>query len=195
MNKRLLFFHLVFLLTICCWGQSLESFNIQRLDLNKKGMIVLGSWALVNLTSSPILASRSEGSRKYFHQMNGFWNTVNLTLAGVGYHTAASTDASVLLWSETLQAQHSMEKILLFNAGLDLAYMVGGLYLQQRAKDTAKNSDRLKGFGQSLVLQGAFLFVFDVGFYLFQHQYGKGLLKMVDHLAIGPMGLQLYFSL
>lgn len=195
MNKRLLLFHVVFVVSLTCWSQSLESFNTNRLDLNKKGMIVLGTWALANLASSPILASRAEGSRKYFHQMNGFWNTVNLTLAGVGYYTAATTDVSGLMLSETLQAQHSMEKILLFNAGLDLAYMAGGLYLQQRAKTTAKNKERLKGFGQSLVLQGAFLFVFDVGFYLVQNNHSKQLLKFVDELALGPMGVQFTFYL
>ncbi|MDW3191064.1 MAG: hypothetical protein R8G66_01830 [Cytophagales bacterium] len=125
--------------------------------------------------------------------MNGFWNTVNLTLAGIGYYSAATTDPSGLMLSETIQAQHSMEKILLFNAGLDLAYMAGGLYLQQRAKNT--NQNRLKGFGQSLVLQGAFLFVFDIGFYLVQNNHGKQLLKFVDELAISPMGVQFTFYL
>lgn len=195
MNKRFLIFHLVFFVTCICCAQPLESFNTKRLDLNKKGMIVLGSWALANLAASPILASRSNGSRKHFHQMNGYWNTVNAVLAGIGYYSASTNDPTGLLLSETLQAQHAMEKILLFNAGLDLAYLAGGLYLQQRAKSSRRNSDRLKGFGQSLVLQGTFLFVFDLGFYLIQNNHGKELLKFVDQLAINPTGVQFTFYL
>ncbi|MDW3191065.1 MAG: hypothetical protein R8G66_01835 [Cytophagales bacterium] len=44
MNKRLLLFQIAFLISVACWSQSLESFNTNRLDLNKKGMIVLGTW-------------------------------------------------------------------------------------------------------------------------------------------------------
>lgn len=195
MNRRLMLSHIALLVIYGCWAQPLEDFNIKRLELNQSGMIVLGSWALVNLVSSPVLASRSEGSRKYFHQMNGLWNTVNLTLAGIGYLSAARTDPAVLTLSESIKAQHTMEKILLFNTGLDLAYIVGGLYLQQRSKRGGGNSDRLKGFGQSIVWQGAFLFLFDMGFYWVQSSHGRELLKFVDRLAVGPSGIHFTFYL
>ncbi len=195
MNKRLLLFHAAFLMAWLSWSQPLEAFNSQRLELNQKGMIVLGTWAIANMASSPVLASRAEGSRKYFHQMNGFWNTVNLTLAGIGYYTSATTDPALLTLGESIKAQHAMEKILLLNAGLDLAYMIGGLYLQQRAKRSANHGDRLKGFGQSLVWQGGFLLLFDVGFYLLQSNHGKQILNFVDQLAIGPAGLRFTFYL
>lgn len=195
MNKRILLFQLAFFITMMGFSQSLEEFNTQRLNLNKQGMMVLGTWALVNLASSPILSSRASGSERYFHQMNGLWNTVNLTLAGIGYYTAATADPSVLSLSESMSAQFSMEKILLFNAGLDLAYITAGIYLQQRAKSSFNNRERFNGYGQSLVLQGAFLLVFDLGFYWFQNQHGKGLFNMVDQLAVGPTAVQLTWYL
>ena len=39
---------------------------------------------------------------------------------------------------------------------------MGGLYLTERAKRPDVNSDQLKGFGNSIMLQGAFLMVFDL---------------------------------
>jgi len=158
-------------------------------------MLVLGSWAVTNIALSPFLASRASGSQRYFHQMNGYWNGVNLVIAGLGYSTAITSDPNGLSLSESLSEQHSIEKILLFNAGLDLAYVAGGLYLQERSSRSTKNANRLKGFGQSLVLQGAFLFAFDVAFYLFQHQHGGELLKVVDQLAVSPTGFRLVWNL
>ena len=191
MDKRLFLFYCALFAALMCSAQSLENFNTDRLSLNQQGMIVLGSWAVANLVSSPILASRAEGSNRYFHQMNGYWNTVNLILAGAGFYSAMTTDAAGLTLLETIHAQQSMEKILLFNTGLDVAYMIGGLYLQERSKSAGKNKDRLKGFGRSLVLQGAFLFVFDLGFYVIQTRHGLGLGKFVDQLAVSPTGFQL----
>ena len=188
MNKRIILLHLALFAGLVCCSQSLEEFNRDRLDLNKKGMWVLGTWAVANLLSSPVLASRTEGSTRYFHQMNGYWNTVNLVLAGVGYYSAATTDAALLTFSETVKAQHTLEKILLFNAGLDLAYIAGGFFLQERAKTTSKHQDRLKGFGRSLILQGAFLFVFDLGFYWAQTHHGRELVKWMNTLSVGSVG-------
>lgn len=54
----------------------------------------------------------------------------------------------------------------MLNIGLDAAYMLGGAYLLERAKNNITNLDRFTGFGKSILMQGAFLFVFDIGFYM-----------------------------
>ena len=51
----------------------------------------------------------------------------------------------------------------LFNAGLDVGYMATGAYLWERG--IRKDSRGLKGYGQSLILQGGFLFTFDLIMY------------------------------
>ena len=43
--------------------------------------------------------------------------------------------------------------------------MLGGLYLTERSKNTKKAPERMKGFGKSILHQGAFLFVFDLSVY------------------------------
>lgn len=176
-------------------AQNLDVFNDERLQLTKKGLFVLGSWATANIAISPILANSTSGSEKYFHQMNGYWNGVNLVIAGLGYCSANKTDPNGLTLSQSLKEQQKLEKTLVFNAGLDLAYMAGGFYLQERAKNSKGNVDRLQGFGQSLVLQGGFLFAFDVVFYLVQKNHGAKIYNLVDNLAIHPSGFRIIWEI
>ena len=93
--------------------------------------------------------------------MNLAWNSVNLVIAGFGYYNALNAGSDLTLL-ETFAEQKGIENILLLNAGLDVGYMLGGLYLLERSKNVGKRQDILKGFGQSIILQGGFLFAFDV---------------------------------
>lgn len=187
MNKRAIGFVLTFGIVYLLSAQSLDTFNSERLDLNRKGMLVLSSWALANIISSPLLASRSSGSAKYFHQMNGYWNGVNLLIGGIGYYTAMTGDHSGLSIAETLKEQHRIEKILLLNTGLDVAYVTAGFFLKERG--WRKESERLKGFGNSLMLQGVFLFAFDLAFYFVHASHSKELNGFLRKLAVSPNGI------
>ena len=182
------------LMVSVAWSQSdLSDFNSDRLDINRKGMLVLGSWAVLNLASSPILASRTQGVERAFHQMNGYWNAVNLIIAGFGYYSAAHGPVGLSL-VETLQAQQSIEKILLFNTALDLGYITGGFLLRERSKSITKHRERLNGFGNSLLLQGGFLFVFDIALYLTHQNHAEGLFNWVDQLSVHPVGFSLIWK-
>jgi hypothetical protein len=139
----------------------LESFNAERLQINKTGMTILGTWAVSNMLIGGVQSFRTTGATQSFHQMNVGWNAVNLAIAGFGLYSALTTAPTSDLWS-SINAQKSIETTLLFNAGLDVGYMLGGLYLIERSKRGGENADRLLGFGRSVVLQGAFLFAFDV---------------------------------
>ncbi len=143
------------------WAQDLQGYITHEVNFRQTGMLVLGSWAAANIAGGLVLRVNTEGTTRYFHEMNAIWNTVNLGIATLGYFAAAklNTDMSAL---ELLKEQGKMDKILLFNAGLDLAYIAGGFWLQERSRNTANNPERLMGYGRSVVLQGAFLFAFDI---------------------------------
>lgn len=130
-------------------------------------MTILGTWALGNIAVGATLMGKREGEDKYFHQMNLGWGAVNVALAGFGYYTASKTDPATLDLYASMNAQHQLQKILLLNTGLDIGYMLGGAYLIEHSKNTAldKKPERLEGFGKSIILQGAFLFVFDLTTY------------------------------
>jgi hypothetical protein len=53
----------------------------------------------------------------------------------------------------------TLRRILLFNAALDVLYMLGGFIL---ARTKGATDDKLRGQGWGIVLQGLFLFKFDL---------------------------------
>jgi hypothetical protein len=145
---------------------TLEDFNGTRLEYNRQGMWILGSWALLNLLVGTIRGLQTRGQVQAFHQMNAYWNLVNLGIAGFGYWQASQVSLMVNCW-EVLVAQQQIEKVLLFNAALDLAYMAIGFFLIERGRRMEK--ERSIGFGKAILLQGIFLLLFDgilVGFQL-----------------------------
>lgn len=165
-NKYLICFgFFLFLQAAPLLAQSLDltEFNQQRLDRTRNSMYLLGAWGIANIAGGALGMGQASGSQRAFHQMNLGWGVINLGLAASGLWTATHTDPSVFDLYETTRQHHRMQKILLFNAGLDIAYMAGGAWMMERAKIAEENPDRLRGFGKALILQGAFLFAFDIG--------------------------------
>ncbi len=78
---------------------------------------------------------------------------------------ASQLDCSALSVADALARQLKTEKILLINAGLDAAYIGSGFLLRHLSSKSETRSDLLKGYGNSLILQGAFLMVFDLTFW------------------------------
>jgi hypothetical protein len=142
----------LFLLPVLCYGQDQNS--VQREV--RQGSLVLLSWSVANMAGAGIGASQSDGSNLYFHQMNGYWNVINASIA----------TASLLPSNKRTKPFSQIElaaryrKVYLINAGLDIGYMVAGGVMQNRAQRT--NTDRMTGFGNGMILQGGFLFVYDL---------------------------------
>jgi hypothetical protein len=182
--KKLLLLSTLLCLSTLLWSQTdaLFDFNQQRLNRQKTGMLVLGGWAAVNIAGGLALSQNADGADKYFHLMNAGWNGVNLAIAGFGYYAAMKTDPGSFDLYQTINEQHKFQKILLFNAGLDIGYMAGGLYLMERSKNTDNNPEQLKGFGRSIVLQGAFLFAFDVVNHIVHSQHNPALEQLLGSI-------------
>ena len=139
----------------------IQEFNTQRHTTDKRLMQGLGSWASLNILSSGIGWAVSDNQiNKAFHQMNVFWNTVNLGLAIPGY-IKAKKGKTELSFAETIEEQRKTETIFLINAGIDLAYISSGILLKNRSEQNMDKKNQLIGFGNSIILQGGFLLVFD----------------------------------
>ncbi|MEK6481440.1 hypothetical protein WJR50_28110 [Catalinimonas sp. 4WD22] len=186
---------------IFCWfifqafGQTeneLINFNEQRKQITKIGMLTLGGWAISNIAVNGLLMTKASGSRYYFYQMNTFWNIVNLGLAGFGYYNSLQIAPETLTLSTSTDEFYGFQKTLLLNAGLDVAYLAGGIYLLEKAKNNKKNSERFTGYGRGLILQGAFLLVFDTVLYFILDAHSNELLPLLSGSANG-MGLRLRF--
>lgn len=173
----------------------LLNFELSKNNINSSAMIVLGSWAALNIITGTTGNFTSKGESKYFHQFNAMWNTVNLAIAGFGYFNSINTDYSLLTNSQIVKDFSSLQSFLLLNAGLDVAYIATGLYLKEKSKSSPNNSDRLRGYGNSLLLQGGFLLLFDVGLY-FIHQANADLyLYPVLNNQFADLGIGIIFKL
>lgn len=175
-------------------AEFLDGFNEKRLQLNRSGMTLLGSWAVGNMAVGAVGYYNSNGSTKYFHQMNFFWNSVNLAIAGFAYYGSLEGSALSLSLAETIKEQNSIEKILLFNAGLDIGYMATGLYLRERSFNASKNQDLFNGYGQSLILQGGFLLLFDGIMFYAQNKHQSKLLELLDNVTLSHNGIGIIYN-
>lgn len=153
--------------------QELDQFNKERVNITKHGMYALGGWAVANFAVSGVGWARGSGSNKYFHMGNVLWNTVNLGLAVPGIVRSYRTGTQGMTWAKTLKAQSGAEKLFLFNAGLDVGYVMGGLAMREFGKNVKHRGRVLDGLGNSLMLQGAFLLLFDSGMFLAHHIHLK----------------------
>lgn len=171
--------------------ESLAEINLDRIQLNSNGMLILGGWAVSNIIIGGVGMTQSSGNTYYFHQMNAAWNTVNLAIAGFGYYGLRNQSSDINL-SETIFEFQNFEKILLFNAGLDVGYMAIGTYLWERG--LRKDNSRLTGYGQSMILQGGFLFAFDLILYFASNAKSSAFIESLNHLQFTGTGLSLYYS-
>lgn len=160
-------------------------------DLQKKGMIFLGSWATLNILSGSTGYFVSEKSTKYFHQMNAGWNLVNIGIAGFAVYNISQIDVSSLSYTQSLNELQKLDKILLLNTGLDVGYMAAGAWLWERG--LRKNSNRLKGYGKSLLIQGGFLLAFDLVLYFLHSPITTDLLQFSENITITSSGFRVSF--
>ena len=192
-------YHYLFIFLVALVGISfaqeitLEQFNNNRNVLNRQAMLTLGGWAVANIIgNSALYLNTDAGHRKYFYQMNAVWNVVNLAIAGFGYYGSIHPDTNLTLF-ESLREQSNLENILLFNAGLDIGYIMTGFFLIEKSKSSDKHQARWKGYGQSLILQGGFLFVFDVVVFYLQNRNHKLAADLLAGIHLNPYGLGLTF--
>lgn len=188
MKKFLLLFIIIFSAEVKA-QDSLNHFNQKRNEINQTGMKILGGWAIANIAVGSIGFYKTKGAARYFNQMNIFWNIINLGIATAGFYSAKTASEKQFNLNQSLAEQRKTERILLINAGLDLAYVAGGVYLNRRG--ISKNSDRLHGYGNAVILQGAFLFLFDSAMFGLQHQHQTQNKSLFNKVQLGFDGKQL----
>jgi len=186
------------IMLVCCYSSDFytqENYDKQilaidnhRIKSQKNGMLVLGGWALGNMAFGASQLRSTEGtSLRHFHEMNIFWNSINLSIATFGYISAMREQASDNPL-QTLKSFHQLEKAYLFNAGLDLVYVMSGIYLIERGRYTF-NANIFRGTGQSLILQGAFLFAFDMFKYFSVNSKSRGVYRLMQSMQFTGNGL------
>lgn len=170
-------------------GLDWQRFNDKRLAQSEKVVYVLGAYALTNMAASAALSQRATPTNKAFHQMNIGWNAVNAGIAALGYFQWRRESHQISPSIDVLEAHYNLKELFILNTALDAAYIMGGLYLIEKSKNTPKNADRFKGFGRAVIYNGAFLLAFDIINYSITASRTKDL-----HILLKNNGLGLSFK-
>lgn len=167
---------IVFLTIKCSIAQTdsiIKQFDNRKNTLNHNGMIVLSSWAGANIIGSGVgYALTNSYEEKEFYLMNGAWGIINLGIALPGLLVKKKTSDTMY---DLQKSQTKIEKIFLANTILDVAYISGGFYLKEYSKNQTdiKKQERFNGFGNSIILQGTGLMVFDMVMTILNNRHRK----------------------
>jgi hypothetical protein len=191
MRQALLFIGL--LLCKSTFGQ-VTDFQKEFNSINESLMLGLGSYAVANfaISGAGYFSSEDEYTKR-FHEMNVMWNTVNIGLALPGY-IKARRGGQPMTREEILKAQKKTESIFLVNDVLDVGYIAAGIWMREVAPNKLDQEELFKGYGNSLILQGSFLLVFDALAYYIHHNHGKelpALEKVSLSTSVGGVGLRI----
>jgi hypothetical protein len=158
---------------------SLKAYNANRIRITSHGMEVLGGWGLANIGVGAIgWTSSTSKEGGYFYQMNVAWGSVDFLTALFGYSGTQRYKNKNLTAAQTLEQQKRIEKIFLVNGAFDVAYIGTGLYL--KLAGDSRNSPMMKGFGESILMQGGFLLIFDGLMYRSEKANGSKLRNFLE---------------
>ena len=162
-------------------------YHRRRTTLGLAGMGTLTGWAVANLGGGIYGWLTTRGPTRFFHEGNAAWNTVNLALGITGLVSERrDRRAPVDLATGRARARDD-QKVFGINAGLDVVYLSAGAILWSLGRDFGP--DRVLGYGRALILQGAFLFVFDVGMMLaHERQLSRAPVTVLPTAMLRPEG-------
>jgi hypothetical protein len=196
MNKSILLLCLVSI-SFSAFSQKdvLIKFEKERTGIQKRSMVALAGWSAANIVASGIATDTRNREMRYFHQMNVMWGGINLAIAGLGYWGAGREKIDNPALADVLKHQNRIEKTYLINAGLDVVYVGAGL-LMNKTSDNQKNPEKFKGYGNSIMLQGGFLLLYDAIIYTIHRNHGKQLKGMSEKLVLnaGPGSISLTYT-
>lgn len=142
-----------------------DTYNRERNAITRTNMLVLGGWGIGNMAGglTGVLTTPKGSEANYFHQMNIYWNTVNVAIAVPGFLAARKRMKRSYDIHATFKEQRKIETSYLINMGLDAVYVGTGLWMNEFGNGRPQNQRALlKGMGNSIMMQGGFLLLFDV---------------------------------
>jgi hypothetical protein len=177
--KKILTIMLILLCSHAFAQDSLKIYNKSRISITSSGMEVLGGWGILNLGTGAIGWSNSKSPEtRYFFEMNTIWGAADFGAALIGYGGLQKQRKKNLTAAETLEEQKKIEKIFFINGVLDVAYIGTGLYL--KLAGDSRNSAVMKGYGESVLMQGGFLLIFDGVMYHAEKNNGSKLRSFLE---------------
>lgn len=149
---------------------SAAAWDARYLERKGQALEVLTAWGGANVLAGGALGLASDDECwRQFGWMSAGWGAINAGLGLLGVRADRTEERSL---EQAHRDLARTERIFLFNAGLDVAYVLGGAYLVQRGRlpEHADTRDRDNGWGRAVMLQGLGLFAFDLLAYRHVHR-------------------------
>ena len=191
----LLLYFTAFSLSSFSQKTDLVKFEKARVRYTKNSMAALAGWSVINIVGSGFATNTRNKEVRYFHQMNVMWGSINLAISGLSYFGASREKINNPVLADVMRHQNRIEKTYLINLGLDVVYVGAGL-LMNKTSDNQKNPEKFEGYGNSIMVQGGFLLLYDAIVYSIHHKHGKQLKGINDKVSLnaGPGAISLTYN-
>jgi hypothetical protein len=168
--------------------QRLEEFQREHRRVQLGGMGALTGWALVNIGGG-LAGSFVDHQRRFFHQGNAIWNSVNLAIGIAGLVGNGRRKRAPEQLARAWRIHRKTMRTYLVNGVLDVVYVAAGA--ATIAIGQHYHQRRVQGYGQAIAFQGAFLFAFDTAMMLAHDRVRARSLRVSPTLARTTYGVSL----
>ena len=111
------------------------------------------AWSVLSMVGGALLWRRGSPFWRGFGVQALGWGAIDALIAASGLRPGRQPSP------EPVRAARNLRRLLWFNAALDVGYMAGGFWL---ARSKGRTDATWRGQGWGIVVQGGFLFLFDV---------------------------------
>jgi hypothetical protein len=119
------------------------------------------SWAMASIATGIAMSRGEDEFRKGVGEQFTGWGIVNAAIAVFGQRSSNKRrqQPGTNTPESLAQEKKKLSRLLWINTGLDVFYMLGG-WLAVRTR--GQSDDRWRGRGWGIIIQGGFLFIFDL---------------------------------
>jgi len=135
-------------------GSALWQQYEQRQQQMERNKYILLGWGVANMISGAAMLGTEN---RDFGVMNASWGAINTGIALFALRSASQKYPNEYSHWDILRDEQQFNRIVALNTGLDVGYMIAGYAMMREGRDTM-----IRQYGTSVLVQGAFLFVYDL---------------------------------
>jgi hypothetical protein len=162
---------------------SLDLWNRQKYEDDKLSMKILTSWGLISTVGGGMLML---GDHTDFGLMTASWGIIN---AALGINALYFSQNQEHTYEVILRDEILFNRIIAINSALNVSYILGGLALNY-----LNDSPRLNNYGNAIIIQGAFLLVFDSVLLINSSRRLNRLVSLKEAVTIAPSPINTPFD-
>ena len=130
-----------------------QKYEHRQQQMQRNKYILLG-WGIANMVSGAAMLGTEY---RDFGVMNASWGAINTGIALFALRGASQNYPDEYTHWDILREEQQFNRIVALNTGLDVGYMIAGYAMMREGRDSM-----IRQYGTSVLVQGAFLFVYDL---------------------------------